>query len=112
MTDPKEIPVSRHFGFAEEAAKPMVSSLSQKWRLKVGKDGRVLIPAAVRALMELDAEGQVMATIEDGGLELVSPKVALRRIHAITARFKKPDESIVDEFIAERRAEALREDQE
>jgi hypothetical protein len=82
------------------------------WKLKLGKDGRLVIPAAARALMALDDDGQVTATLEDGTLKITSPKTAWRRIDEIMKPFRDPSRSIVDEFIAEKRAEQAREDAE
>ena len=46
---------------------------------------------------------------EDGELHVIGRQQAIRRIQREAARLKKPGESIVDEFIAEKRAEAARE---
>ncbi|MFN0192051.1 MAG: AbrB/MazE/SpoVT family DNA-binding domain-containing protein [Aestuariivirga sp.] len=98
-------------GFAEEPTrfKLDVPKPEQKWRLTVGKDGRVVIPAAAREQMALGTSGVVVARIVDGELRLMSPLAGMRRIQTISAKYKKPGESVVDEFIAERRAEAARE---
>jgi bifunctional DNA-binding transcriptional regulator/antitoxin component of YhaV-PrlF toxin-antitoxin module len=73
-------------------------------RLNVAPDGRIVIPAAMRAAMHLGPDGVVMAEVVDGELRLVTPATAIRRIQDIAARYKRPEESVVDEFLAERRA--------
>jgi bifunctional DNA-binding transcriptional regulator/antitoxin component of YhaV-PrlF toxin-antitoxin module len=100
-------------GFAEEQAGYRgPPAAPQRWTLKVAPDGRFVIPAAARAAMELGNEGKVTAYIEDGVLKLVSPAVAIRRIQEMLKPYRSETGSIVDEFIAERRAEAAREERE
>ena len=72
--------------------------------LKVASDGRVLIPLEMREAMALGDDGRVTARVEGGELRIVSPAAAVRRIQARMQKFKKPGESIVDQFLAERRA--------
>ena len=72
--------------------------------LKVASDGRVLIPLDMREAMVLGEDGRVTARVEAGELRLVSPAVAVRQVQARMQKFKKPGESIVDQFLAERRA--------
>jgi bifunctional DNA-binding transcriptional regulator/antitoxin component of YhaV-PrlF toxin-antitoxin module len=88
------------------------ASQSQRWSLKIGKDGRMVIPAAARALMELGEEGLVSAYIKDGTLNIISPNAALTRIQEIMKPYRSETHSIVDEFIAEKRFEAAREETE
>jgi bifunctional DNA-binding transcriptional regulator/antitoxin component of YhaV-PrlF toxin-antitoxin module len=99
-------------GLHEEATPVDFSTAGSKdsWRLKVGKDGRVVIPAIARAQMQLGPEGTVIARMVDGELRLTSPNVSLRRLQDIAMKYKKPEDSVVDEFIAERRAEAAQQD--
>ena len=72
--------------------------------LKVASDGRVLIPLEMREAMVLGEDGRVTARVEAGELRLVSPAVAVRQMQARMRKLKKPGESIVDRFLAERRA--------
>jgi AbrB family looped-hinge helix DNA binding protein len=107
-----EIEKTANQGLAEEPAsfKLDLPKQEQRWRLTIGKDGRVVIPAAARAQMELGENGLVFARLKEGELHLVSPKVSTRKVQAIASKYKKPGESVVDEFIAERRAAAARGD--
>ncbi len=79
-------------------------------RLNIGKDGRVVVPSALRKQMGISGEAVLIARVVDGVLRLETPAVSLEHIRAVARKYKKPDESVVDEFIAERRAEAARED--
>lgn len=72
--------------------------------LGVDAQGRLTLPPQVRAAMLLGPDGRVTARVEDGELRVVAPRVALRRAQAIARKYKKPGVSVVDEFLAERRA--------
>ena len=72
--------------------------------LKVGPDGRLLIPLEMRKAIALGDDGLVTARVEAGELRLVTPTVAVRQIQARMRKYKKPGESIVDQFLADRRA--------
>jgi len=72
--------------------------------LRVSADGRILIPLDMREAMALAEDGRVTARVEAGELRIVSPAAAVRRVQARMQKFKKPGESIVDQFLAERRA--------
>ena len=72
--------------------------------LKVAPDGRVLIPLEMREAIALGDDGRVTAHVEAGELRLVSPATAVRQIQARMRKYKKPGESIVDQFLADRRA--------
>ncbi len=76
--------------------------------LQIGADGRVLIPVDLRRQMKIDDSGRLTARIVDGELRLITPAVALEHLQNM---FRMPPgtPSVVDEFIAERRAEAERE---
>jgi len=72
--------------------------------LHVAPDGRIVIPAGLRAAMMLGADGRVTASVRDGELRLISPMAAVRKAQKIARTLKRPGESVVDEFLAERRA--------
>ncbi|HUF55116.1 MAG TPA: hypothetical protein VMM55_00995 [Thermohalobaculum sp.] len=79
-------------------------------RLIVGPDGRIVIPSEMRSAMEIGRDGIVTARVIDGELRLLSAGVAVRRAQdAVRARVRDGT-SLADELIAERRAEARRED--
>jgi len=74
-------------------------------------NGRVVIPASMRAEIGLAEGGTMVARVENGVVVLEPHKVALDRVRAMVREFAPADPglSVVDELIAERRAEALRE---
>ena len=72
--------------------------------LKVAADGRVAIPQPMRAAMFLGEDGHVTARVVDGELRLLARAAAIRRIQNEAKAYKSPDESVVDEFLRDRRA--------
>ena len=62
--------------------------------------------------MDIGSDGKVVAVVENGELKLFSPATAWRKIDEIMKPYRDPSRSMVDELIAERRAEAAREDNE
>lgn len=97
---------STRSGMAEEQAPYVVERLA---KLRVGPDGRVVIPAPFRQLMGLRPDSVVLARMEGDELRLFTPDSALRRIQDEVAALVPPGVSLVDDLIAERRAEADRE---
>ena len=96
-------------GFQEKPtvfeAQPAAASGEQDYiALNVSADGRLLIPAKLREAMMLDGDGRVTASVVDGELRVISPLAAVRQVQKMAQKFKKPGESVVDEFLAERRA--------
>ena len=58
----------------------------------------------MRKAIALGDDGRVTARVEAGELRLVTPAVAVQQIQARMRNYKKPGESIVDQFLADRRA--------
>lgn len=75
------------------------------------KAGGLVIPAEMLRQAGLAPGGRVFVGITSEGVELLSQKAALNRAHEIARKYIKPGSNIVDDFIAERRAEARREDE-
>lgn len=77
--------------------------------LSVSEDGRLTIPADMRAAMLLDPDGRVTASVEDGVLTIISPTAAVKRLQALTRGLVPEGTLVSEELIAERRKEAARE---
>jgi bifunctional DNA-binding transcriptional regulator/antitoxin component of YhaV-PrlF toxin-antitoxin module len=73
-------------------------------RLAVAENGRIVIPKEMRAAMDLGPDGAVTARLVDGELRLISPRAAIARAQRRLAHLATPGVSVVDEFLAERRA--------
>ncbi len=78
--------------------------------LQVGPQGRIVIPAAVRQSLGIEPGDTLVARVEDGRLVLETRAHLLARFSARFAGARMPPAdggagSVVDELIAERRAE-------
>jgi AbrB family looped-hinge helix DNA binding protein len=84
--------------------------------LQMSDNGRVLIPADLREKLGFTPKSPIRIEVKDGSLILTSRKQRLANMRQFfdTHLPKSPPNALgqdsVDEFIAERRAEALRED--
>lgn len=76
--------------------------------MRVGQQGRLVLPADIRRRLGIDVGDEVVAEVEDERLVIESRDAVLRRMQR---RWREADgsESPVDELIAERREEARRE---
>ena len=78
-------------------------------RSKVVSGGRVQLPAAMRSAAGLADGDTVVLELIDGEIHLRSQKAMLARVRARLKLFVPDGTSVVDELIADRRAEAARE---
>jgi antitoxin PrlF len=83
---------------SKQAAEPVA--------LQVDGSGRLVIPQELREAMLLGESGRVTARVVNGELRLISPEAALREMQARARKLLPAGGSVVDEFIAEKRAEA------
>lgn len=77
-------------------------------RAKIVEGGRLLVPAAIRREMKLRKGDTVVMELKGDELRIRSADAALRRLQARVKAAVGPTRSLVDELIAERRAEAAR----
>lgn len=73
--------------------------------LIVGKQGRVVIPAEVRAALDLEPGDSLHLHLDDRRIILERPVDAGRVLRGLTANIVK-GRSLVDELLADRRREA------
>jgi AbrB family looped-hinge helix DNA binding protein len=71
-------------------------------RLTVAENGRVVIPAPMRAALGLTGGARVLARIVDGALVLEPIDVAVARARAMVAAFAQPGISLAESLIADR----------
>lgn len=74
--------------------------------MKMSEGGRVVIPAEIRKALNLNEGDTVLWELLDGEARLTSRREQLRRAQALVRRYVPEGVSLVDELIAERRAEA------
>ena len=80
-------------------------------KLKLGEGGRFVIPAAMREEMGVKPGEDLILYVEDGELRVRSWLRNLRRIQSELSALKRPGESVVDDFLKERREEQRRSDE-
>jgi AbrB family looped-hinge helix DNA binding protein len=80
--------------------------------VKLGPDGRIVIPATLRSELGF-RPGDALVLESDGDSLLVrSFEAVIRETQAAFAPYRVDGQSVVDELIAERRAEAAQEEDE
>jgi AbrB family looped-hinge helix DNA binding protein len=77
---------------------------------RLGEDRRVAIPAKVCARLGIAAGDPLVLQEEEGSLRLIPCGHVLRDVQGVFALYRTERESQVDALIAERRAEAKRDD--
>jgi AbrB family looped-hinge helix DNA binding protein len=93
-------------GFAEEG--PGLTP-AQAQKVELGAGGRLVIPAPMRAALGMKEGDKVLVRLEGNELRIYTYEEAVRRAQEIVRSFVTPGISLVDELIADRRAEAARE---
>jgi AbrB family looped-hinge helix DNA binding protein len=74
-----------------------------------GESGRIVLPAAIRKELGLKAGDLLTVTNDGGAIRILSRKMALASIRAGIIKQRGSLEGILDEFLAEKREEAARE---
>jgi AbrB family looped-hinge helix DNA binding protein len=82
-----------------------MNSDTQQTEVRLGQQGRVVIPAPLRRTLGLKPGQILVARIENGCLTLEKPEHILGRIKARYAKLPR-DVNLADELIHERRSEA------
>jgi bifunctional DNA-binding transcriptional regulator/antitoxin component of YhaV-PrlF toxin-antitoxin module len=83
-----------------------------RYFLVLGPKGRVLLPADIRAAMELEAGDIITAWLKGGELRMHSHSHGLRKVQEEARSIASADRYASEELIAERRAESAREEKE
>jgi AbrB family looped-hinge helix DNA binding protein len=85
---------------------------TSKRRTRLGSGGRLVIPAEIRQELGLKEGDRLVMRVEDGELRIMRYAEVIRRVQESMRPYIVPGKSIVDELIAERRAEVAREEAE
>ncbi len=89
----------------EPASAVEVSAEGLTAKLKVGPGGRVVIPAEMRAVLDV-AEGDTLVAVMDGSeLKLSTIKSGLALAQAMVRKFVPAGRSLSEELLADRRRE-------
>jgi AbrB family looped-hinge helix DNA binding protein len=76
-------------------------------KAKLSPNGRIVIPAAIREALDIKPGDSLLMEVEDGVLRIESHGARIRRIQKEFAHLAIPGRYASDELIAERRQEAL-----
>jgi AbrB family looped-hinge helix DNA binding protein len=82
---------------------------ARRRKTRIGSGGRLVIPAEIREQIGMNEGEPVVMWVENGELRIWTVREGIRRAQQIIRRHVPPDVSLVDELIADRRAEAARE---
>ena len=81
----------------------------QDVKTRVSEGGRIVLPAEYRRALGVSIGDEVMLRLEDGAVRIYTVRAAIRHAQELVRQYIPEDRSLVDELIAERRAEAERE---
>lgn len=90
------------------ADKQGMNKLSKSVEVHLGRQGRLVIPAALRRSLELKEGDKLVAREEKGRLVLEKQETIKHRLKKRFTKVSK-DRSLADELIAERREAAIQE---
>lgn len=79
------------------------------WRASMGAGGRVVIPAAVRDALGFVEGDPLVLTVDDGTVRIETYARSAERIRTQVRAMILPTGDLVDRFLADKRAEAARE---
>jgi AbrB family looped-hinge helix DNA binding protein len=82
---------------------------STSFHVRLGPDGRIVIPAECRKRFGFHPGDTVVVDADDTGLHLRSMAQVIKEVQDFFAPYRIGGVSVVDELIAERRAEAAKE---
>ncbi|OWK34918.1 AbrB/MazE/SpoVT family DNA-binding domain-containing protein [Fimbriiglobus ruber] len=86
--------------------------MTKSFHARIADDGRVIIPAPLRKQLGLHPGDTVVLEQDGNALRISGYAHVIKEVQAAFAPYHVPGRSEVDELIAERRAEAFREEAE
>jgi len=84
-------------------------SSSQEFRLRIGENGRIVIPAAVRKTLGVETGDEILLEREQDDFRITTQQRRIDRARRRIRKYIKPGTPLVDEFLAERRVAAKHE---
>jgi AbrB family looped-hinge helix DNA binding protein len=78
-------------------------------QVTIASNGRLTVPASARHQLGLHGGEKLNMRVVDGALVFETSSATMTRIRAMMQQYIDPNVSVVDELIAERRAEAANE---
>src|SRR5947209_4764306 len=83
--------------------------IETSFRTKIGSDGRVMLPAALRKDLQLAPGEELVVSRDEDGIHLRTLRMALDHARRLVAQYIPPEADLVAELRAGRQAEAARE---
>jgi antitoxin PrlF len=77
-------------------------------KTKIREGGRLVIPSAYRKALGLKPGDEVLLSLEDGEMRVVSTRQAVVRAQALVRRYVPKNRKLSEELIKDRREEAAR----
>jgi AbrB family looped-hinge helix DNA binding protein len=87
----------------------MERDMGEETRVRVNENGRVVIPAAFRKALGIEAGDEVVLSIQDDELRITTQQRRIQRAQRRARQYLKLSTSLVDELLAERREAAKNE---
>jgi bifunctional DNA-binding transcriptional regulator/antitoxin component of YhaV-PrlF toxin-antitoxin module len=81
----------------------------QTVHVMMGANGRLVIPARLRAALKMERGGALVASLEDGAIKLEPLDKVIRRVQANVRRYVPQGSDLAAELSEDRRREAERE---
>lgn len=78
-------------------------------RTRIAEGGRIVIPAEYRKALGLQIGDEVVLSLDEDEVRVYSIDAAIKRAQDLVRRYVPAERSLVDELLADRRAEAERE---
>ncbi len=78
----------------------------EETRMRVNENGRVVIPASFRKALGIHPGDEIVLRVEDDELRITTLSNRIRQAQRLVQPYLKPDSSMADELIAERREAA------
>lgn len=96
----------------QAAPSPASSRSAAVFRIRLDRSGRIVLPHSVREHLQLSSGDELLVVPSGDSYRLETPDQALRAAQDYFCSLVSSGESVVDELLAERRAEAAREAEE
>jgi AbrB family looped-hinge helix DNA binding protein len=83
--------------------------MEKETRQRISENGRLVIPAALRKVLGIQAGDEVVLRIQDDELRITTQQKRIQRARRRARQYVKPGTSLVNELLAERREAAKNE---
>ncbi len=78
-------------------------------KTKMNENGRLVIPAAYRKMLDIKAGDEIILRIDEDELHISNLRNALKRARKLVKQYVQADVDLADSLIKDRRKEAARE---